>query len=127
MTFKTLIFAHRLPGVSPAEFKDHYDNFHIPMVRDMTGALFPLTHTRQYIRRVEDGTARVLVGSQEDFDYDVVAEMVFEDEAAFGAFCGVLAEEENARRIDEDEKTFLDRSRCRVVVLGETDVTVRVG
>ncbi|KAI1098013.1 hypothetical protein F4804DRAFT_325940 [Jackrogersella minutella] len=67
----------------------------------------------------------VLVGSQEDFDYDVVAEMVFESEEAFKAFYTLLQTEENAKTIDEDEKTFLDRGRIRVVVAGEAEVMER--
>ncbi|KAI0839524.1 EthD domain-containing protein [Hypoxylon sp. FL0890] len=124
MAFKTLIVGHRLPGVSPAEFKHHYEA-HMSVIQDMAGAHFPLSHTRRYIQRPDGENATVVVGSQADFDYDVLAEMVFESEDVCKAFFEILSREENAKWIEEDEKKFFDRKRVRVVVLGDTEVTER--
>ncbi|KAK7743076.1 hypothetical protein SLS62_010708 [Diatrype stigma] len=131
MTYNVLVIGHRLPHVTPAAFQHYYDKKHIPLVQALTGARFPLTHTRRYVQRTRTGadeySATVFAGSQADVDYDVLAEMAFESEDAFRAFVAILREEENARAIEEDEKHFFDRSRVRTVLLGETDVTVREG
>ncbi|KAI1642745.1 EthD domain-containing protein [Daldinia loculata] len=124
MTFNVLVFGHRLPGVSPAQFKQRYDE-HMPLIQEITGAYFPLSHTRRYIQRADGQNAKVIAGSQEDFDFDVVAEMVFESEEIFKGFYEIVSKEDNAKIIDEDEKKFFDRERVRVVVLGETEVTKR--
>ncbi|KAI0108098.1 EthD domain-containing protein [Daldinia grandis] len=124
MTFSVLVFGHRLPGVTPAQFKQRYDE-HMSLIQEITGACFPLSHTRRYIQRADGHNAKVIAGSQEDFDFDVVAEMVFENEEVFDGFYEMVSNEDNSKIIDEDEKRFFDRKRVRVVVLGETEVTER--
>ncbi|OTA95936.1 hypothetical protein M434DRAFT_393388 [Hypoxylon sp. CO27-5] len=124
MAFKTLIFGHRIPSISPEEFKYHYEA-HMSVIQKMAGAHFPLTHARRYIQRPDGENARVIVGSQADFDYDVIAEMVFESEEVYEGFVEVLTKEDNAKWIEEDEKKFFDRARVRIVVLGDTEVTER--
>jgi hypothetical protein len=124
MTFKVLILAHRLPGVSLDYFRQRYTR-HMNMVQEMTGTNFPLIHTRRYIHRPDGENAAVLQGSQDDFDYDCLVEMVFESEEVYKAFAGTVSTGENAKKIDEDEKGFFDRQRVKVVVLGDTDVTER--
>ncbi|KAI6089619.1 EthD domain-containing protein [Hypoxylon rubiginosum] len=124
MTFNILIVGHRLPGVSPTQFKQYYER-HMSHIQEMAGAHFPVSHTRRYVQRSDGQNANVLLGSQANFDYDVLAEMVFEDEEAWKGFCEVLGQERNAKWIEEDEKNFYDRSRGGVVVLGEVEVTER--
>lgn len=95
-------------------------------VQKMAGAHFPQSHTRRYIQRDGDNNdAMVYVGSQAYFDYDVLAEMVFENEDAWKMFYDTLGEEENAKWIEQDESNFFDRDRVKVVVLGKTEVTER--
>ncbi|KAI1772786.1 hypothetical protein F4818DRAFT_139720 [Hypoxylon cercidicola] len=124
MTFQVLIVGHRLPGVSSAQFKHHYEK-HMSHIQEMTGVHFPQSHTRRYIQRTDGENATVLVGSQDDFDYDVLAEMVFESKEAWKRFYEILSIEGNAKWIQEDESHFFDRRRVKVVVLGETKVTER--
>ncbi|KAI1766710.1 hypothetical protein GGR53DRAFT_186550 [Hypoxylon sp. FL1150] len=124
MTFNVLIVGHRLPGIYPSQFKQLYER-HMSHIQEMAGAHFPLSHTRRYIQRPDGENATVFLGSQADFDYDVLAEMVFEDGDAWKAFCEVLGREENTKWIMEDEKNFYDRTRGGVVVLGEAEVTER--
>ncbi|KAI1392804.1 EthD domain-containing protein [Hypoxylon trugodes] len=124
MTYQTLIIGHRLPGVTPSEFKRRYER-HMAHIREMAGVHFPLLHRRRYIQRADGENATVIVGPQADFDYDVLAEMVFENEDAAKKFYGILGEEENAKWIEQDESGFFDRNRVRLVVLGEVEVTER--
>ncbi|KAI0817134.1 EthD domain-containing protein [Xylaria sp. FL0064] len=144
MPYSVLIFAYRKFGTTPAQFKAHYEGTHVPLIHKLTGANFPLSHTRHYLHRTEqqqqqqaeegkgNNTARnpttpatVLIGTQEEFDYDAFAELTFEDEAAFQAFFALTQQPEIAEKIAADEELFLDRARMTVVVKGDTTVTER--
>lgn len=67
--------------------------------------------------------ATVFIGSQADFDYDVIAELTFTDQAAFGPFIGLMQQPDNAAKIAEAEGKFMDSSKTSIVVIGETIVT----
>jgi len=131
MPYTFLIFTHRLPTLTPSAFLTHYETSHIPLIQSIAGFHFPISHTRRYIQRSvaadNDYPATVLIGAPAEFDYDAIAELVFEDEAAYRMFLGLISEEDAARRIRDDERLFLDRSRMRVVVLGECRVTLGEG
>ncbi|KAI0912143.1 EthD domain-containing protein [Ustulina deusta] len=129
-----LIFAYRELGTTPEQFKAHYEGSHVPLVRELAGASFPLSHTRRYLHRTQNqsdsNTARnpstpatVLIGTQDDFDYDAIAELTFEDAAAFQTFFSLMQQPENAAKIAADEDKFLDRTRMPVVVLGDITET----
>jgi hypothetical protein len=129
MTFKILLFAYRKSGTTPAQFREHYENKHVPLICSVTGNLFPLTHTRWYIQRSAgkaEGTSRnadfpatVLQGTQADADFDAIAELTFVDEAAFQAFFEFYMNQEAAKELHEDEARFLDRSAVTGMVVGE--------
>lgn len=127
MTFTFLLFITRKPSLTPEEFKNHWESVHIPLLKEIAGDTFPTTHTRRYIARpVELNSswpAAVLVGTQDDFTYDGVAELVFRDEEAFRKFFGVVSEPANKARIEEDEEAFIVREAMRAVGLGDTVVT----
>jgi hypothetical protein len=130
MTYSILIFASRKEGTHPAEFKNHYETSHVPLIKSLAGPLFPISHTRTYLHRSKDEAdnepaypATVLVGSQADFQYDAFAELKFKDEAAFGAFYGCVTSSENAAKIAADEELFLNRGKMSVVVVGDCTST----
>jgi hypothetical protein len=135
MPYTILLVAYRKPGVSPAEFESHYESSHVPILQSIAGSVFPNSHTRRYIHRVQgiadggadntDHPATVLIGEQADFEYDAIAELVFDDEAAFHAFSARISESEAAERIARDEDLFLDRAKVKVVVVGDCNVTTR--
>ena len=136
MPYIILIFAYRKRGLSPAAFKSRYESSHVPLVQSIAGPHFPKTHTRRYIERSEsnissaanNGTtnanhpATVMVGTQADFDYDAIAELTFEDAAAFQTFFGLVSQPEAAEKIAKDEEMFLDRARTRIAVVDECNV-----
>ncbi|KAI1340351.1 EthD domain-containing protein [Xylariaceae sp. FL0016] len=116
----------------------HYESKHVPLLRELAMSHFPLSHTRRYVHRTsssssssssssegaseEAGTsdpternattpATVLIGTQADFDDDAIAELIFDNMAAFHTFYSVMQRPENAAKIAADEEHFLDRSR----------------
>ena len=135
MVFTVLVFAFRKPGLSPADFKTHYETRHVPLLKSLAGQDFPKSHVRRYLQRselesppptaaVDDTSAKypatVMVGTQNDFGYDAFGELIFENEAAFQAFFAKVSQGEAAQKIAEDEEHFLDRPKMTAVVLGDT-------
>ncbi|KAF2963646.1 hypothetical protein GQX73_g9937 [Xylaria multiplex] len=131
MTFTTLAFLSRKPGMTPEEFRNYYSGSHLPWYRELVGSLFSVRHTQHYIHRTEaspnnDTTQRnpstpatIFLGSQAEFDYDVVATLEYKDKAAFEALCEFVQQPDIAAEIAADEERFLDRSQTRMVLVGE--------
>lgn len=123
-TIQLLMFGARKEGLTPSQYRSHYENVHIPLMRNLTGDTFPLTHVRHYVKRggPPDFPAAVLTGSsQADFDYDAVAVLTYRDQAHFDANWAFFEDEETAGVIREDEEKF--SAWTRGVFIGETAVT----
>ncbi|KAH6884505.1 EthD domain-containing protein [Thelonectria olida] len=128
MTYTVMMLVHRNPSLTPTQFKDHYENIHIPLMQTLTGAHFPLSHTRRYIQRSSSGSeypATVLQGAQSDFDYDCMSELKFETEAGFQNMSALLGSPELASTVSEDCGAFMDPARTKVVVLGAINATAK--
>ena len=133
MTFAVTIYATRKQGTTPQDFKTHYEDTHMPLVKSLSGELFPKSHTRHYIQRTPTAhstdtsnkayPANVLFGGQAVFDFDSYAELVFEDGPAFQRFIACVTAPEAARKIGDDEDCFLDRDKMRVAFVDDTRVT----
>ncbi|KAL4876003.1 EthD domain-containing protein [Aspergillus karnatakaensis] len=142
MALRLLITSSRKPGLTPEQFKEHYEN-HAELIKRLAGDTFPLSHRRIYIARTttntntlstgtDDATPRnattpatVLRGTQTQFDFDATAELTFESQAAFDCFVARLQEPENAAQIEADEEGFLERSSVGIVFVGDVTETVR--
>ena len=61
----------------------------------------------------------VMQGYKAAFNFDVIAEVGFDDEAAFKALIAMLKVEEVSKKIKEDEDRFCDREKLMVVVAGD--------
>ncbi|KAH7129764.1 EthD domain-containing protein [Dactylonectria estremocensis] len=119
MVYTTMVFASRKAGITHEEFKTRYEQ-HMHLVAEICGDAMPLKHTRWYPQHDgPDDTPRLLAGNTDKMRYDVIVEMVFEDETAFGRFVGALSTEEAAAKIEADEAGFWDRSRMEVIVIGD--------
>lgn len=131
MPITAIIYAYRKPGLSPEDFKKHYE-VHVDLVKKLAGNSFPSSHKRSYIARTtvttppDDATTRnavtpatVLSGQQSDFDFDAYAELTFPDQAAFGAFHARVTAVDAAAQIAADEGKFLDRSRLGIAMVGD--------
>ncbi|RAH75691.1 EthD domain-containing protein [Aspergillus aculeatinus CBS 121060] len=134
MTLKAIVFLSRSPKVTPQEFKDYYENHHMPLAKKIAGSSFPTLHQRWYlVRNPRDPAsidpsntnylAKVYAGQADDFPWDVCVEMIFEDMQHWGAFQARLAEQGD--RIAEDEKRFMDRSKVYVAEIEGPFVSTR--
>lgn len=136
MAYTIVAFIWRKPGLSPTEFKSHYETSHIPLLLSLTGPLFPLSHSRFYLGRNASDTSSsdttnanhqptVFAGTPNDFDYDVLATLIFEDTIAFEAFHARLREPEVASKLAEDEERFMDRQKLKVAAVDQPLVSTR--
>ena len=116
---KILIFLKRRPGMSREEFRDYYENRHVPLcMKYMNGA-------RRYFRRYIDALPDPSTGKPVELAFDVITEVWFDDRAAFDtalkyAGSGILPQEV----IDDEERVF-DRPKSRFtwVTECETDLS----
>lgn len=132
MPYSLLLLVYRKPGLTPEEFKIHYETVHIPLMQRIACEKFPLTHTRRYINRTVDTEktaypATVVSGTQADFPYDAVAELTFADEAACHASFAVMNSAENAPLVAEDCAKFMDTAKMTPMVLLDDCVETRRG
>ncbi|OJD22147.1 hypothetical protein ACJ73_06512 [Blastomyces percursus] len=121
--FTAVVFVTRKPGISPTAFQDHWDNKHVPLLKRLTGSLFPLSHTRYYLKR--DATppqypVTALVGNSAAFTYDGFAILTFESEAAFQEYLPIASHPE----VIEDEKLFVHLAETKAIALMDIQTTV---
>ncbi|KAL4925299.1 EthD domain-containing protein [Aspergillus undulatus] len=130
MPAKALLYVTRKSGMTPAEFKAHYETVHVPFIKSLAGDDFPLSHRRLYLARPAPGDddsypVAVVVGSQEDFPYDAITELTFPDETTLKRFFKRRMEQGTKGTVDADEEKFLDGSKLKLVILGEVNETTR--
>ncbi|KAL4917405.1 EthD domain-containing protein [Aspergillus aurantiobrunneus] len=123
-SFTIVVFVTRRPDLSPAEFRDHWENKHIPLLQRLGGEFFPRSHTRHYLQHEEtdDGSdypIRPLVGDPGNFTYDGFAVVNFASQAAFQQFLPVMTSPD----VLEDEERFTDRAKMKAVELGDVRAT----
>ncbi|KAB8345949.1 hypothetical protein FH972_023001 [Carpinus fangiana] len=122
--YSLIALIRRKPGVKPQEFQDHFEVNEIPVLRKLAGDTFPLAHQRIYLKRSEEGDnpADVLVGGQEDFPFDAVVLMEFEDKAHADRFFNLAHAEDHIRSF-EVHPLMPDRSKSRGVVVSKKYIT----
>lgn len=131
--YKMLFFFARNPKLSPAEFKDYYENKHFPLLQSLVETMpqhgidtssKPLLYKRRYIdHEASDpkaGNPGTFGAHLPPIEFDVVMELVFQDKEKAGGFAKVLyGIEENAKKIVADEEVLFDRAKMRGVVVEE--------
>lgn len=135
MSYSIVAFLWRKPGLTPDEFRHHYETIHIPLLLTLLGPAFPKSHTRFYLPRQLSTTyladtsnanyaPTIFLGSTDDFDYDAFASIVFADEAAFNVFYTRLRDPDIAKVLGDDEDKFLWRQKLVVAAAGAPCVTL---
>lgn len=110
---KLLNFLVRRPGMSPAEFREHYETSHVPMAL----RTFPqiVEHRRNY--PVEGS---VFFPEGVDQPWDCVAEIWFRDSSGFGDMMQFLTDPVASAEIASDGEAFLDGPKCGMMLVDET-------
>ena len=142
MTQSVLALIQRKVGTTPTEFYEHYENIHMPLLKELFSDVFPQSHTRYYVVRESPNVATssstagatnssesrnaifpasMIIGDAETVDFDVAVSVVFADQAAFERFMARMAEV--GERLLQDEESFTERAVLRIMKAGETRVT----
>lgn len=114
MSYTVLLLVHRKPGLSGAEFRHHYENVHVPLIKSLAGALFPLSHTRRYTQRTDEDHEAAGNG------IDCVTEMRFNTASDFTRLSELLVSANVASKVQRDCEAFMDPSKTDVVIMGDT-------
>ncbi len=118
-TFKILLLMKRRPGMSVADFRDYYENRHVPLALKYDGGAMT-----RYVRRYLEPQPNAELGTNEELPYDVVSELWFEDEAAFRATLHYMTTSVMPDDVVADEMNLFDRPTMRIatVIECETDL-----
>ena len=123
---RVLWLLRRKPGISFAQFREHYETSHAVLGQKYLGHLL-LGYRRNYVLPAEAATSPVLqrVLAAKGWDYDCVAEWDLADEAAFEQVVAILSDPEIGAIFHADEEHFLDRAAVRLVLAdrSETDTS----
>lgn len=111
--YKILLFMKRRPNMSKEEFRDYYENHHVPLALKYASGL------KQYLRRYLDPQPRLETGDGEDLGYDVVTELWFDDEKIFKGTLKYFATATMPDDVTEDEKQLFDRDSIRIATAVE--------
>lgn len=118
---KAVVLLRRKAGLSPEQFRDHYESNHVPLVRRV------LPMIGRYVRNYLDLTS-VSAGRQDDSTssaptpyFDVITEIWFDDDAAYQRFLDALSDPVVSEALREDEERFLDRSIVQTYAVQECE------
>ncbi len=116
---------HRLPALTREEFQAYWRDRHAPLVAEAAPALGIKRYIQQHTvdSPIVPATAegRGMVHGPET-DFDGIAELWFESEAAVVAATSTEQGLRHAHILAEDEAKFIDFSRSRVLVSDENPV-----
>ena len=116
--YKILLLMKRKPGMSMEEFRDYYENRHVPLAMK-----HPSAATR-YVRRYLQPQRHAETGSNEELPYDVISELWFDNEADWRSTLDYLTQNVMPDEIVADERNLFDRTTMRIatVIEEETDM-----
>jgi len=114
--FKLLNFLIRKPGMSPAAFRAHYENSHVPLALKT----FPqiIEHRRNYPL---DGGAFFPEGAAQP--WDCISEISFADRRGFDEMMKFMGDPALSSEVAKDGERFLDGSKCGMLLVDETITT----
>lgn len=116
----------RKEGTTLPVFKDHMENKFAPLMKRLTGPLFPLTWVRRYIawegtdeQRKEGhlGLPALLIGRHEEIGWDCISEMTFQDELHFQQYFALVNEEGPAEQLLAAEREFSDINKLKFIIM----------
>lgn len=113
MVYSVILHVPRKPGLSPEDFKHHWEKIHVPLLKQLVGHDFPLSHTRHYIERPLDSTLdRGELANSEGPNsaaaIDGVAILTFGSKEHYERFGVKLADEKKRVVYEGDLRNFVD-------------------
>lgn len=119
MAYKILLLMKRKPGMSMEEFKDYYENKHVPLAMANSGGREG--GITRYMRRYLTPLPHAESGTNEELPYDVVSELWFEDEAVFRGTVDYLSTTVMNEAVINDEMNLFHRPTMRMAIVEECE------
>jgi uncharacterized protein (TIGR02118 family) len=116
--YKILLLMKRRSGMSVEEFRDYYENRHVPLCLKYTAGV------SRYIRRYLDPQPNAESGRNDELPYDVITELWFDDEATWQATVQYIATTVMPDEVVADEKNLFDRPTMRMATVVERETTM---
>lgn len=114
-TYRILLFMKRKPGLTMDEFRDYYENRHIPLCAPYMQGI--AGYRRNYIVPQPHAES----GTNEELPYDVITEMFFDDEETYKNTVEYLANTVMPDEIVADEANFFHRPTMRMTTVVECE------
>lgn len=111
---KVVMFAKRKPGMTPEQFKDHYENRHVVLAAPYLKGIM-VDHYRIYpgkVRAFADDWTKAAEMPEIDPPFDAIGVYSFENEEALDRYRELMSNPEMATMFTEDELRFIDRPAC---------------
>jgi len=119
MTYTIIYFMCRKPGLSLEEFKDHYQNKHLPLFKDMLDNVKPINRTAHYLKPDNTGPP----AGANAVEYDCITFLEFRDENHFNEFSEFVNASRHDAEIVADEEVFADMSKFRAMRVEAPEAT----
>ncbi|KAF2686351.1 hypothetical protein K458DRAFT_430197 [Lentithecium fluviatile CBS 122367] len=110
MVYRVYMLAVKAPGISLEEFKDHWDNKHLALLKEIAGDAYPTVHEHRYPEKFAGTDA---------YHFDGIGYLEFKSKNEFLRLASIAEMPENKARLDADEKTFLDKSKIQMYVVDD--------
>ena len=108
--FKAIAFLKRKPGLSPEQFRQHYEEIHAPLAK----SLFPFI--RKYVRNYV--ATMPFASKDKEPKFDCITEEWFDNMEGFQDQMDIYVSE-TGRPIREDEKELFDMTKVVYLFVGE--------
>jgi hypothetical protein len=115
--FKILLLMKRRPGMSVEDFRDYYENHHVPLAMRNGGGI-PLL---RYVRRYLEPQPNAETGRNDELPYDVITELWFDNEEVWRGTVEYLTTTVMVDEVVEDEKNLFDRPTMRIATVVECE------
>lgn len=120
---KLIFFLKRKPGITPEQFREHYERSHVRYAQKYIGHLLT-GYVRNYPILALLDPSSVPPGTQPapyDLGYDAITEMRVKDMAAIEEIGRIFNDPEVQPILKADERKFLDDKATVMIVCDESD------
>jgi hypothetical protein len=113
---KLICHFKRKEGLTLEQFKDRYENGHVPLIRELVP--HPVDYRRNY--RIEDAKFDPFdQGADDEPDFDCITEVWYNSRDHLEEMLAFVSQPEIASVIVADEEVFMDRSATKLAIFEE--------
>lgn len=99
------MFMPRKAGTTIEQFRNHYENNHVPLIKEALSECLPVSHTRYYL--------------DESAEYDCITKLEFRDGEHSAQFNNAFAASPRRAELEADQAAFVDGEKMKVMVVEE--------